>query len=183
MRIVRRFFVFILISATLTSSGQYSKEFKRLFHDASYLLESGFYEEAYNRYKNLLILDPGNCNILFHCGVCCLNIQGLELEALAHLKKAVKCATPDYRNNAPDESRSPILTYFMLGKAYHLNYEFDQAVENYNKRQAIHLLISIYQESRWITKPLLSLGSNHVDFGGIILPESAIAISCSMDTG
>lgn len=133
MRIVRRFFVFILLSATLTSSGQYTKEFKRLFHDASYLLESGFYEEAYNRYKNLLILDPGNCNILFHCGVCCLSIQGLELEALAHLKKAVKCATPDYRNNAPDEARSPILTYFMLGKAYHLNYEFDQAIENYNK--------------------------------------------------
>lgn len=133
MRIVRRFFVLILISATLTSSGQYTKEFKRLFHDASYLLETGFYEEAYNRYKNLLILDPGNCNILFHCGVCCLSIQGLEMEALTHLKKAVKCSTPDYRDNAPDEARSPILTYFMLGRAYHLNYEFDQAVENYNK--------------------------------------------------
>jgi outer membrane protein OmpA-like peptidoglycan-associated protein/tetratricopeptide (TPR) repeat protein len=133
MRIVRRFFVFILISATLTSSGQYTKEFKRLFHDASYLLETGFYEEAYNRYKNLLILDPGNCNILFHCGVCCLSIQGLELEALTHLKKSVKCSTPDYRDNAPDETRSPILTYFMLGRAYHLNYEFDLAVENYNK--------------------------------------------------
>jgi len=133
MRIVRRFFVFILISTTLTSSGQYTKEFKRLFHDASYLLETGFYEEAYNRYKNLLILDPGNCNILFHCGVCCLSIQGLELEALTHLKKAVKCSTPDYRDNAPDEARSPILTYFMLGKAYHLNYEFDQAAENYSK--------------------------------------------------
>ncbi len=133
MRILRHFFVFVLIGISLTLSGQYTKEFKRLFHDASYLLESGFYEEAYNRYKNLLTLDPGNCNILFHCGVSCLSIQGNELEALTHLKKAVKCATPDYKNNSPDESRSPILTYFMLGKAYHLNYEFDQAVENYEK--------------------------------------------------
>ena len=133
MRIVRQFLVFILISVTLSLSGQYTKEFKRLFHDASYLLESGFYEEALNRYKNLLILDPGNCNILFHCGVSCLSIQGSELDALTYLKKAVKCATPDYRNNAPDETRSPVLAYFMLGKAYHLNYEFDQAVENYNK--------------------------------------------------
>ncbi len=130
MRIVRSFFVFLLISVTLSLSGQYTKEFKRLFHDASYLLESGFYEEALNRYKNLLTLDPGNCNLLFQCGVCCLNIQGSELEALTYLKKSVKCATPDYRNNSPEETRSPILTYFMLGKAYHLNYEFDQAVEN-----------------------------------------------------
>jgi len=131
MAIRKRFFVFILLATTFTLSAQYTKEFKRLYFDASYLLETGFYEEALNRYKNLLTLDPGNCNILFHCGVCCLNIQGSELEALTHLKKAVKCATADYKENAPDETRSPILTYFMLGRAYHLNYEFDQAVKNY----------------------------------------------------
>src|SRR5210317_359920 len=107
MRIVRHYIAFMLLGISLTLSGQYTKEFKRLFYDASYLLETEFYEEAFNRYKNLLILDPGNCNILFHCGVCCLNIQGSELDALTHLKKAVKCATKDYRDNAPDETRSP----------------------------------------------------------------------------
>lgn len=121
----------LLVASTVTLSGQYTKEFKRIFYDASYLMETGFYEEALKRYNNLLALDPGNCNILFHCGVCCLNIQGRELEALTHLKKSVKCVTPDYKDNAPDESRSPVLCYFMLGRAYHLNYEFDQAKKYY----------------------------------------------------
>lgn len=125
--------VFLLLSSTIVLSGQYTKEFKRIFFDASYLLETGFYEEALSRYNNLLTLDPGNCNILFHCGVCCLNIQGSELEALTYLKKAVKCATPDFKENAPDESRSPVVTYFMLARAYHLNYEFEQATHYYEK--------------------------------------------------
>jgi outer membrane protein OmpA-like peptidoglycan-associated protein len=122
----------LLIASAGSLSGQYTKEFKRIYFDASYLFETGFYEEALKRYNNLLALDPGNCNILFHCGVCCLNIQGSELEALTHLKKAVKCATKEYRDNAPEETRSPILTYFMLARAYHLNNEFDQARKYYD---------------------------------------------------
>ena len=35
----------------------------------------------------------------------------------------------------------------------------------------------------WINNPLLNFGSNHVDFGGIILPSSAIAISSFTDVG
>jgi outer membrane protein OmpA-like peptidoglycan-associated protein len=127
----RRVLVCLFLVSTITLSGQYTKEFKRIFFDASYLYETGFYEEALKRYNNLLALDPGNCNILFHCGVCCLNIQGKELEALTHLKEAVKCATGDFKDNAPDETRSPILTYYMLGRAYHLNDEFDQARKYY----------------------------------------------------
>ena len=114
MRILRWVFVCLLVASAGSLSGQYTKEFKRIYFDASYLFETGFYEEALKRYNNLLALDPGNCNILFHCGVCCLNIQGSELEALTHLEKAVKCATKDYRDNAPDETRSPVLTYYML---------------------------------------------------------------------
>ena len=37
--------------------------------------------------------------------------------------------------------------------------------------------------SSWITSPERSFGSNHVAFGGIMLPESAISIICFMDTG
>ena len=72
-----RYFVWILLLTAGTAlNGQYTKEFKRIFFDADYLMETGFYEEAFNRYKNLLTLDPGNYNILFHCGACCLNIPG-----------------------------------------------------------------------------------------------------------
>ncbi len=41
-----------------------------------------------------------------------------------------------------------------------------------------------YQSSReWMTSPDLSLGSNQVVLGGMMLPESAISMSCFIDTG
>ena len=35
----------------------------------------------------------------------------------------------------------------------------------------------------WMTSPERSLGSNQVVFGGMIFPESAMLISCCIDTG
>jgi len=65
MMTYKRFFLGLLVTVTVTLNGQYTKEFKRIFFDAAYLYETGFYDEAFNRYKNLLTLDPGNSNILF----------------------------------------------------------------------------------------------------------------------
>jgi hypothetical protein len=36
---------------------------------------------------------------------------------------------------------------------------------------------------RWRTKPLRSFGSNHVDFGGMMPPESETRINSSTDVG
>lgn len=40
-----------------------------------------------------------------------------------------------------------------------------------------------YSSNEWITTPERSLGSNHVVFGGMILPVSAMSISCCIETG
>ena len=39
------------------------------------------------------------------------------------------------------------------------------------------------QSSLWITRPERSLGSNHVVLGGMMLPVSAMSMSCFIDTG
>ena len=98
------------------ASGQYTKEFKRIFFDASYLYQTGFYEEAFNRYKNLLTLDPGNSNILFHCGACCLNIPGREADAVTYLKEAGEGVSLEYKENSHKESGAPVMTWFKLGR-------------------------------------------------------------------
>ena len=38
-------------------------------------------------------------------------------------------------------------------------------------------------DSLWIASPERSFGSNHVVFGGMMLPESAMSTSCFMETG
>jgi outer membrane protein OmpA-like peptidoglycan-associated protein len=124
---------FLFLAAGVVLNGQYTKEFKRIFFDADYLMETGFYEEAFNRYKNLLTLDPGNSNILFHCGACCLKIPGNEGMAITYLKEAAEGITLSYKEDSHKESGAPWLTYFMLGQAYHLNYQFSKAVSQYNE--------------------------------------------------
>jgi len=133
MMSAKRTFLLLFVSASMALNGQYTKEFKRIFFDADYLYETEFYEEAFNRYNNLLTLDPGNSNILFHCGACCLKIPGKEAEAITYLKEAVKGVTLSYKEGKHKESGAPVLSYFMLGQAYHLNYMFDEAIESYTK--------------------------------------------------
>ena len=123
----------LFLAAGTTLNGQYTKEFKRIFFDADYLMETGFYEEAFNRYKNLLTLDPGNSNILFHCGACCLNIPGNEKQAISYLKEAAEGVTLNYKEKSHKEPGAPILTYFMLGQAYHLNNQFTEALSQYTE--------------------------------------------------
>lgn len=40
-----------------------------------------------------------------------------------------------------------------------------------------------FSSNEWITTPDRSLGSNHVVFGGMMLPVSAMLISCCIETG
>lgn len=40
-----------------------------------------------------------------------------------------------------------------------------------------------YSSNEWITTPERSFGSNHVVFGGMMLPVSAMLMSCCIETG
>jgi outer membrane protein OmpA-like peptidoglycan-associated protein len=129
----RRLLLILYLGISLGVSGQYTKEFRRIFLDADYLFQAGFYDEAYSRYRNLLTLDPGNCNILFHCGACCLNISGKEAQAVTYLEEASPGVTPDFRYLSVKEQGAPVITWYMLGKAHHLNNEFGKAEISYNE--------------------------------------------------
>lgn len=45
------------------------------------------------------------------------------------------------------------------------------------------MLLPLFYDSLCTMNPERSLGSNHVALGGMMLPESAIEISCFIDTG
>lgn len=128
---IRKILLFLFLVAGTVLNGQYTKEFKRIFFDADYLFETGFYEEAFSRYKNLLTLDPGNSNILFHCGACCLNIQGSEEQAITYLKEATEGVVMSYKENSHKEAGAPVFSYYLLAQAYHLNYQFEDAKAQY----------------------------------------------------
>lgn len=110
---------------------QDSRTIKRLFRDAEYYYLLEEYEEAIKYYQELVDVDPENSNAHYLLGHSYIE-AGKELElAIPHLRIAVKDVTEDYREGSYKERKAPLLAWFMLGRAYHINEQFDRAIEAY----------------------------------------------------
>lgn len=81
----------------------------------------GAWRLARQEYLALLKEDSTNAQYNYRVGICYLQLFEDRNKAVHYLKKAIKYKTTE--KDAP----------FMLAKAYHLNYEFKQAIEKYNE--------------------------------------------------
>ncbi len=88
---------------------------------ANKLFKNEKYVEATPLYLRLLSLSPKNAEYNFRYGTCLLFNADRKQEALRYLKFA-----------AEDPNIDPLAFYF-LGKAYHVNYLFNDAVRSYDK--------------------------------------------------
>lgn len=103
------------------------------FDAAKQLMEQKQWVHALVIWKNLISLYPDNANYNYLAGVCQLNMNLDKKDALPYLLKALPGISKTYDPFYFDETKASLETYFYLGKAYHLNYEFDKAIEYYNK--------------------------------------------------
>ncbi|HLU88162.1 MAG TPA: hypothetical protein VKZ44_10430, partial [Taishania sp.] len=77
------------------------------------------YVEATPLYLRLLSLQPRNYDYSFRYGVCLLYNSNNKQEAIRYLNYAIQSPTPI------------IDSWFYLGRALHLNYQFNDAIKNY----------------------------------------------------
>lgn len=91
---------------------------------ANKLFKNESYVKATPLYLRLLSLSPKNTDYNFRYGTCLLFNADRKQEALRYLKFA-----------AEDPKIDPLAFYF-LGKAYHVNYLFNDAVRSYDKFSA-----------------------------------------------
>lgn len=77
------------------------------------------FETARKEYLNLLSLQPKNFLYNYYYGISLLNSTGQAEEAVKYLK---------YASTSPE---TPADVYFYLGKAYHLDYRFKDAIRYY----------------------------------------------------
>jgi outer membrane protein OmpA-like peptidoglycan-associated protein len=131
MRPLRLFLFCIIIHFIVPASGQFEKSFKRLFTDAQYYLITENYEEALKCYQKLLYMDPGNCNVQYLTGTCFLNIPGLKKMAIKPLQASTMHISQKYRDGSYREKDAPFEAIYYLARAYHINYEFDKAIDHY----------------------------------------------------
>ena len=123
--------LFILLVTIITSLNVGAQSFKSLYFKSLHYLEVYDYSGALEILLEMKELDPGNCNTHFFIGNCLMNIPNREKEAIPYYEKAIEKLTIAYKIANPREKNAPIEAIELLGNAYHMNYEFEKAIEKY----------------------------------------------------
>jgi hypothetical protein len=122
--------IFTLIITTVCLNAQES--FRQKFLEANTLMEENQHNVALPIWLQLQLEEPDNFNVNYKVGVCYIHSANEKKKALTYLVKAVQNTTNNYDPFSTSEKKSPIESYFYLARAYHINYELDAAMLNYN---------------------------------------------------
>ncbi len=93
----------------------------------------GGYSTALPLLLNLYKQAPSNRSLAFKIGVCYLSSKRHREEAITYFNVAITSITNNYQEASDTETKAPLIAYKFLGDAYHLNYQFDEAIGAYNK--------------------------------------------------
>jgi outer membrane protein OmpA-like peptidoglycan-associated protein len=124
----------IAIIQTITFAQNSTKSsFRDNYYTAEALLDLGNYQEALNIYLEMSKDAPDNDNINFKIGFCYVNIILDKHKAIPYLEKASQNTSLTYDSNSEKETKAPVDALYWLGKAYHVNYKFEEAINTLNQ--------------------------------------------------
>ncbi len=112
-----------VIATVLISQTIFSQSAKK----AEKLLLTGNIPEAIKAYEKLVEKDPDKGEYHMYLGECYLRTPQIHGLAIPALQKAVAIFEKKHKNEAFVNAK------FLLGKAYHVNYLFDEAIQVYNE--------------------------------------------------
>lgn len=117
--------LFLILSfsgiASAQKKGKNSKEEDKLLESADYFFTEQNYSRALPFYKKLCEAHPEVGYYQFQLGICYLYKNDEREQSIVHLEKAKQL-----------EPGLPRINYY-LGRAYHQNYRFDEAIAAFNK--------------------------------------------------
>jgi len=130
----KKVLLLLLFSNFLTAFPQVlsKKDYLKALEQADVLY---YYEQNYERaavlYESLLKDYPGNANLSAKLGICCLNIDGRNADALKMLSAASTNIVKDNKEYREYADKAPLDTYMYLAIAYHHNDSLQKAIELY----------------------------------------------------
>lgn len=92
---------------------------------ADALFDEGRYAEAMPHYAQLVSLEPNDRDLNYRLGTCIIHGGEDKDKAVGFLKYAV------------EDPSVPALAWYQLGRAYHLTYRFDKALEAYQHYRGV----------------------------------------------
>jgi outer membrane protein OmpA-like peptidoglycan-associated protein len=130
MRILLALLLLIPFTSVLAQNEAVLKEAQKHFNNQEYAV-------ALEEFKEVLKLDPTNANVQYKIGLCYINLKNDLPAAIAALEFAAQnITTGAYDEVSIKEKKAPVFANLELAKAYHLNYQFDEAVLTYDKFKA-----------------------------------------------
>ena len=106
--------------------------FRQKFDAANDLFYQKKYYHALQVFKNLVEEQPDNAHVNYKLGVCYLNSGNERTKALPYLEKARTGISKSFDPYSHLEKRAPKDVLYHLAQAYHLDYQFDKAMELFN---------------------------------------------------
>jgi hypothetical protein len=123
----------ILALCCISTAPCQESDFGTRFGEAIKLSEENEQNMAFQIWTSLAKDKPENGNVNYRAGVAHLKAASDRTAALPYLKTAVSIGISDnFDPFSPREEKAPVEAYYYLGKAYHLNYKLDDAIESYS---------------------------------------------------
>ncbi len=132
----RKYFIIAVLLACLAPLGAQEiplRDFQRAFRNADmYYLYDENYLKAAALYEPLLKQYPDNHNLAAKLGICYLNLEGKNEEALALLRKAATNVVSSEKEYKQTGEQAPLDTYLYLAIAFQRNDSLEQALSYLN---------------------------------------------------
>jgi outer membrane protein OmpA-like peptidoglycan-associated protein len=123
----------LMLSITTARAGKGNGDAKKTFEKAEQLFANENFAAALPFYLKLDSADKSNANLAFRIGVCYLNSPINKQNAVSYLERAASKVSEKYKEGSFKEKNAPVTTYYYLAKAYHFDYQFDRAIETFEK--------------------------------------------------
>jgi tetratricopeptide (TPR) repeat protein len=124
--------ILVLSGLFLSGHGQTLPKNDPLKLDADYYLMDKDFKKALNNYLTVLKTEPDNADVKYKIGICYLNSENEKAKAIPYLQEASLKVSEKYNSSSFKETNAPVDAFFLLGSAYRINNQLDEAMNAYS---------------------------------------------------
>ncbi|HXB10926.1 MAG TPA: hypothetical protein VNZ45_02990, partial [Bacteroidia bacterium] len=122
----------IFVSLHLFAQKGDKEGIRSLFTQANLMMHEHYNDSALKTFIRLYNMDQENANVCYFIGQLYLETPAHKADALPYLEKAASKVVTKYLPDDAYEKGAPAPAYYYFARALHLNYQFSDAIVNFN---------------------------------------------------